>query len=307
MRSFKVKSRGYTWEDTPLGETLGRFSGQRPGAKEVVDEANSEGPNWNAAIIEELQTANPCLLALALSLSQTLPHKPLTLLGLPLATVVTPYSESRKATVRPWSRFGRVYWDVHRRLPCSIVVALGLVLAISFIHRRSIAAQSSLFNPSSRKLSCIKCIALSKLPTYKLSNKVIGLIISEFVSTSLAFACFSAAALVARRREYLYLGGLLSSGLSILQLHSSSLRSLFKNKDFLFCVPPKCPATVGYLISPERKLLLEKNSLTEANLINPPPSFPPSSTIRLHPHEARELAIVAVKNYGNGGISFGER
>ncbi|KAG4921675.1 hypothetical protein JHK84_050545 [Glycine max] len=133
------------------------------------------------------------------------------------------------------------------------------------------------------------------------------LIISEFVSTSLAFACFSAAALVARRREYLYLGGLLSSGLSILQLHSSSLRSLFKNKDFLFCVPPKCPATVGYLISPERKLLLEKNSLTEANLINPPPSFPPSSTIRLHPHEARELAIVAVKNYGNGGISFGER
>jgi len=30
-RSFKVKSRGYTWEDTPLGETLGRFSGQRPG------------------------------------------------------------------------------------------------------------------------------------------------------------------------------------------------------------------------------------------------------------------------------------
>ncbi|KAG4936580.1 hypothetical protein JHK85_051499 [Glycine max] len=30
--------------------------------------------------------------------------------------------------------------------------------------------------------------------------------------------------LVARRREYLYLGGLLSSGLSIHQLHSSSLR-----------------------------------------------------------------------------------
>ncbi|KHN11172.1 UDP-glycosyltransferase 79B3 [Glycine soja] len=67
------------------------------------------------------------------------------------------------------------------------------------------------------------------------------------------------------------------------------------------------PATVGYLISPERKLLLEKNSLTEADLINPPPSFPPSSTIRLHPHEARELATAAVKNYGNGGISFVER
>ena len=31
------------------------------------------------------------------------------------------------------------------------------------------------------------------------------------MATSLAFACFSADALVARRREYLYLGGLLSS------------------------------------------------------------------------------------------------
>ncbi|KAG4980368.1 hypothetical protein JHK82_033607 [Glycine max] len=41
--------------------------------------------------------------------SQSLPHKPPTLSGLPLATIVTPYSESRKATVRPWSRFGCVY------------------------------------------------------------------------------------------------------------------------------------------------------------------------------------------------------
>ncbi|KAK2356340.1 bax inhibitor [Trifolium repens] len=45
-----------------------------------------------------------------------------------------------------------------------------------------------------------------------------SLILTAFVATSLAFACFSAAALVARRREYLYLGGLLSSGLSILML-----------------------------------------------------------------------------------------
>lgn len=43
------------------------------------------------------------------------------------------------------------------------------------------------------------------------------------MGTSLAFASFSAAALVARRREYLYLGGLLSSGLSILMwLHFAS-------------------------------------------------------------------------------------
>ncbi|KAJ1415020.1 Bax inhibitor 1-related [Sesbania bispinosa] len=60
-----------------------------------------------------------------------------------------------------------------------------------------------------------------------------SLIFSAFVGTSLAFACFSAAALVARRREYLYLGGLLSSGLSILMwLHFAS--SIFGGSTALF-------------------------------------------------------------------------
>ena len=50
-----------------------------------------------------------------------------------------------------------------------------------------------------------------------------SLIFTAFVGTSLAFACFSAAALVAKRREYLYLGGMLSSGLSVLMwLHFAS-------------------------------------------------------------------------------------
>ncbi|XP_031484564.1 bax inhibitor 1-like [Nymphaea colorata] len=43
-----------------------------------------------------------------------------------------------------------------------------------------------------------------------------SILVSAFVGTSIAFACFSGAAIVARRREYLYLGGLLSSGVSIL-------------------------------------------------------------------------------------------
>ncbi|OAY60119.1 bax inhibitor 1 [Manihot esculenta] len=43
-----------------------------------------------------------------------------------------------------------------------------------------------------------------------------SVLITAFVGTSVAFGCFSAAAMLARRREYLYLGGLLSSGLSIL-------------------------------------------------------------------------------------------
>ena len=50
---------------------------------------------------------------------------------------------------------------------------LGFVYLTNTYVIHVISAQSSLFNPSSRKLSCIKCIALSKPPTYKLSNKVI--------------------------------------------------------------------------------------------------------------------------------------
>ncbi|KAB1216018.1 Bax inhibitor 1 [Morella rubra] len=50
-----------------------------------------------------------------------------------------------------------------------------------------------------------------------------SILVSAFGGTALAFGCFSAAALLARRREYLYLGGLLSSGLSILLwLHFAS-------------------------------------------------------------------------------------
>lgn len=42
------------------------------------------------------------------------------------------------------------------------------------------------------------------------------ILVTAFVGTAVAFACFSGAAIIAKRREYLYLGGLLSSGLSIL-------------------------------------------------------------------------------------------
>ncbi|XVF51839.1 hypothetical protein PTKIN_Ptkin04bG0216500 [Pterospermum kingtungense] len=50
-----------------------------------------------------------------------------------------------------------------------------------------------------------------------------SVLIAAFVGTALAFACFSGAAMLARRREYLYLGGLLSSGLSmLLWLHFAS-------------------------------------------------------------------------------------
>ncbi|GFZ01101.1 BAX inhibitor 1 [Actinidia rufa] len=43
-----------------------------------------------------------------------------------------------------------------------------------------------------------------------------SILVSAFVGCAVAFGCFSMAAMLARRREYLYLGGLLSSGLFIL-------------------------------------------------------------------------------------------
>ncbi|KAL2546148.1 Bax inhibitor 1 [Forsythia ovata] len=61
-----------------------------------------------------------------------------------------------------------------------------------------------------------------------------SIVVGAFVGCAVAFGCFSAAAMVARRREYLYLGGLLSSGVSILfwlQFASSIFRGytgLFK-------------------------------------------------------------------------------
>ncbi|KAG6640555.1 cyanidin 3-O-galactoside 2''-O-xylosyltransferase FGGT1-like [Carya illinoinensis] len=71
------------------------------------------------------------------------------------------------------------------------------------------------------------------------------------------------------------------------------------------CLSVVGPPAVGYLISPERKLI-EKH-LTEVDLKAPPPSFPPSS-IKLSAHESREaLTLVTVKKDGQGGVSFVER
>lgn len=54
-------------------------------------------------------------------------------------------------------------------------------------------------------------------PLFKLAIDVDpSILVTAFVGTALAFACFSGAAIVAKRREFLYLGGLLTSGLSIL-------------------------------------------------------------------------------------------
>ncbi|CAA0408147.1 unnamed protein product [Arabidopsis thaliana] len=50
-------------------------------------------------------------------------------------------------------------------------------------------------------------------PPYK---HEISILITAFLGTAVIFFCFSAVAMLARRREYIYLGGLLSSGFSLL-------------------------------------------------------------------------------------------
>ncbi|OMP04406.1 Bax inhibitor 1-related protein [Corchorus olitorius] len=45
-----------------------------------------------------------------------------------------------------------------------------------------------------------------------------SVVVTALVITTPSFACFSGVALVARRREYLYLGGMISSGVSILSV-----------------------------------------------------------------------------------------
>uniref|UniRef100_A0A8R7TE74 Uncharacterized protein n=1 Tax=Triticum urartu TaxID=4572 RepID=A0A8R7TE74_TRIUA len=44
-----------------------------------------------------------------------------------------------------------------------------------------------------------------------------SILVTGFVGTAIALGCFSGAAIITKRREYLYLGGLTSSGMSILR------------------------------------------------------------------------------------------
>ena len=68
-----------------------------------------------------------------------------------------------------------------------------------------------------------------------------SILVTAFVGTAIAFACLTCAAIVAKRREYLYLGGLLSSGLSIL-LWLQFAASIFGHStgSFMFEVSETC-------------------------------------------------------------------
>ncbi|XP_004304716.1 PREDICTED: anthocyanidin 3-O-glucoside 2''-O-glucosyltransferase-like [Fragaria vesca subsp. vesca] len=80
------------------------------------------------------------------------------------------------------------------------------------------------------------------------------------------------------------------------------LRELDGNiKSVLYCIIS--PVTIGYLLSPERKLT--EKPLVATDLLEAPTSFP-SSIIKLRTHEARGLTYVTNQEYGRG-VTFLER
>lgn len=62
-------------------------------------------------------------------------------------------------------------------------------------------------------------------------------------------------------------------------------------KSIHFCIIN--PATIGFLVSPERKLI-QRDCLLDA-FMEPPPGFPVSSSIKIHMHEAQVLAFISAR------------
>ncbi|KAK9716301.1 hypothetical protein RND81_06G223900 [Saponaria officinalis] len=85
-----------------------------------------------------------------------------------------------------------------------------------------------------------------------------SILVSAFVGCAIAFGCFSAAAMVAKRQEYLWLGAVCSSGLSLLfwlQFASSlfgGLTSLFKFELYFGLL-----VFVGYIVF-DTQMIIEK-------------------------------------------------
>ncbi|XP_010277785.1 PREDICTED: anthocyanidin 3-O-glucoside 2''-O-glucosyltransferase-like [Nelumbo nucifera] len=90
--------------------------------------------------------------------------------------------------------------------------------------------------------------------------------------------------------------------------------------DFTHCIPPLArrlgiksiqycitsAATIAYLLAPASIKLEEGAQLSEDDLMHQPPGFPPSSSIKLHRHEARKMTFITYREYGSG-VSFHER
>nr|KJB25468.1 hypothetical protein B456_004G193400 [Gossypium raimondii]KJB25469.1 hypothetical protein B456_004G193400 [Gossypium raimondii] len=94
-----------------------------------------------------------------------------------------------------------------------------------------------------------------------------SVLVAAFVGTAIAFACFSGAAMLAKRREYLYLGGLLSSAVSmLLWLHLAS--SIFGGSAafFMFEIYFGLLVFVGYMVV-DTQDIIEKAHLGDLDYV----------------------------------------
>ncbi|KAI7729521.1 hypothetical protein M8C21_017203 [Ambrosia artemisiifolia] len=93
-----------------------------------------------------------------------------------------------------------------------------------------------------------------------------SILVMAFVGSAIVFGCFSGAAMLAKRREYLYLGGILSSGVSILLwLHFAS--SIFGTSLFLnFMLYFGLLVFVGYMVY-DTQDIIEKAHLGDLDYV----------------------------------------
>eukprot|EP00903_Cladosiphon_okamuranus_P015222 g14068.t1 len=87
-----------------------------------------------------------------------------------------------------------------------------------------------------------------------------AILVTALLATTTVFVCFAGAALFTKRRSYLYLGGVLSSGLIVLLM--GSLLNVFMRNDFLLSVQLYAGLAIfcGYVIF-DTQLIVEKASL----------------------------------------------
>lgn len=94
----------------------------------------------------------------------------------------------------------------------------GLAFVGSIFWLKSIPAYS--YNENKRVMLLMAAALLNGASLGPLVDIVIkidpSVLATAFIGTGLAFVCFSGAAILARRREFIFLGGLLGSGISIL-------------------------------------------------------------------------------------------
>ncbi|KAE8912925.1 hypothetical protein PF005_g10567 [Phytophthora fragariae] len=93
-----------------------------------------------------------------------------------------------------------------------------------------------------------------------------SILVTALLLTTLVFLCFTGSALIATRRSYLYLGGILSSALSLLLL--TSVLNIFTHSSFLFNMNLYGGLFVfcGYVVF-DTQMIIEKASMGDKDVL----------------------------------------